>query len=39
VIEEVNIDAVTGVSVAHEHEDAKAEANETRANAKERKKP
>ena len=38
-IEEVNIDAVTGAIVAHEHEDAKAEAKEKKAEAKEKKKP
>ena len=38
-IEEVNVDAMTGAVVAHEHEDAKAEAKEKKAEAKERKKP
>lgn len=38
-VEEVNVDAVTGEVVAHEHEDAKAEAREKRAEAKEQKKP
>jgi len=33
-IEEVNIDAKTGEIVAHEHEDAKAEAKEKKAEAK-----
>jgi uncharacterized membrane protein YkoI len=33
-IEEVNVDAMTGEIVAHEHEDAKAEAKEKRAEAK-----
>lgn len=36
-IEEVNIDAITGAIVAHEHEDAKAEAKEKKAEAKEKK--
>src|SRR5947209_17258698 len=30
-IEEVNVDAITGTIVAHEHEDAKAEAKEKKA--------
>ena len=38
-IEEVNVDAKTGEIVAHEHEDAKAEAAEKKAEAKEKKKP
>ena len=38
-IEEVNVDAMTGEIVAHEHEDAKAEAKEKKAEAKEKKKP
>jgi uncharacterized membrane protein YkoI len=33
-IEEVNVDAITGAIVAHEHEDAKAEAKEKKAEAK-----
>ena len=33
-VEEVNIDAMTGEIVAHEHEDAKAEAKEKKAEAK-----
>jgi uncharacterized membrane protein YkoI len=33
-VEEVNVDAMTGQIVAHEHEDAKAEAKEKRAEAK-----
>ena len=37
-IEEVNVDAITGSIVAHEHEDAKAEAKEKKAEAKEQKK-
>ena len=37
-VEEVNVDAVTGEVVAHEHEDAKAEAKEKQAEAT-RKKP
>jgi len=37
--EEVNVDAITGAVVAHEHEDAKAEVKEKKAEAKERKKP
>lgn len=36
-IEEVNVDAKTGEIVAHEHEDAKAEAKEKKAEAKARK--
>ena len=38
-VEEVNVDAVTGQIVAHEHEDAKAEAKEKKAEAKATKKP
>jgi uncharacterized membrane protein YkoI len=38
-IEEVNVDAMTGAIVAHEHEDAKAEAREKKAEANEKKKP
>ena len=38
-IEEVNVDAMTGSIVAHEHEDAKKEAAEKKAEAKEKKKP
>ena len=38
-IEEVNVDAMTGAIVAHEHEDAKKEAAEKKAEAKEKKKP
>lgn len=38
-IEEVNVDAITGAIVAHEHEDAAAEARERTAEAKEKKKP
>lgn len=38
-IEEVNVDAMTGDVVAHEHEDAKAEAKEKKGEAKEQKKP
>lgn len=38
-VEEVNVDAITGAVVAHEHEDAKAERKEKAAEAKERKKP
>jgi uncharacterized membrane protein YkoI len=39
-VEEVNVDAITGQIVAHEHEDAKAEAKEKKAEAKEKtKKP
>lgn len=33
-VEEVNVDAMTGEIVAHEHEDAKAESKEKRAEAK-----
>jgi len=33
-VEEVNVDAMTGEIVAHEHEDAKAEAKEKKAEAK-----
>src|SRR3954463_16486319 len=36
-IEEVNVDAITGAVVAHEHEDAKTEAREKKAEAKEKK--
>ncbi|MFL5615998.1 MAG: PepSY domain-containing protein [Gemmatimonadaceae bacterium] len=36
-VEEVNVDAVTGALVAHEHEDAKAEAKEKKAEAKAKK--
>jgi uncharacterized membrane protein YkoI len=38
-VEEVNVDAMTGEVVAHEHESAKAEANEKKAEAKGQKKP
>jgi uncharacterized membrane protein YkoI len=38
-VEEVNVDAMTGAVVAHEHESPKAEANEKKAEAKEQKKP
>ena len=38
-IEEVNVDAITGAIVAHEHEDAKAEAKERKAEARAKKKP
>lgn len=38
-IEEVNVDAITGAVVAHEHEDAAAEAKERKAEAKAKKKP
>jgi uncharacterized membrane protein YkoI len=38
-IEEVNVDAMTGEIVAHEHEDAKAEAKEKKAEASAKKKP
>jgi uncharacterized membrane protein YkoI len=38
-IEEVNVDAITGRIVAHEHEDARAEARERKAEARETKKP
>lgn len=38
-VEEVNVDALTGLIVAHEHEDAKAEAREKKAEAAEKKKP
>ena len=38
-VEEVNVDAVTGEIVAHEHEDAKAEAKEKKAEARAQKKP
>ena len=38
-IEEVNVDAITGAIVAHEHEAAAAEAKERKAEAKEKKKP
>lgn len=33
-VEEVNVDAMTGEIVAHQHEDAKAEAKEKKAEAK-----
>ncbi|HEY2853419.1 MAG TPA: PepSY domain-containing protein [Gemmatimonadaceae bacterium] len=33
-VEEVNVDAMTGAIVAHEHEDAKTEAKEKKAEAK-----
>lgn len=36
-VEEVNVDAVTGAVVAHEHEDAKAEAKEKKAEARAKK--
>lgn len=36
-VEEVNVDALTGEIVAHEHEDAKAEAKEKKTEARERK--
>jgi uncharacterized membrane protein YkoI len=36
-IEEVNVDAITGAIVAHEHEDAKAEAKEKQAEPKAKK--
>jgi uncharacterized membrane protein YkoI len=35
-IEEINVDATTGAVVAHEHEDAKTEAREKKAEAKEK---
>lgn len=38
-IEEVNVDAITGAIVAQQHEGAKAEAKERKAEAKEKKKP
>jgi len=38
-IEEVNVDAMTGEIVAHEHENAKTEAKEKKAEANEKKKP
>lgn len=38
-IEEVNVDAMTGAVIAHQHEDAKAEAKEKKAEVKEQKKP
>jgi uncharacterized membrane protein YkoI len=38
-VEEINVDAVTGEIVAHEHEDAKAEAREKKAEAGGQKKP
>ena len=38
-VEEVNVDAMTGAIVAHEHEDAGAEARERKGEAKEKKKP
>jgi uncharacterized membrane protein YkoI len=36
-VEEVNVDAMTGAIVAHEHEDAKAEAKEKKAEARAKK--
>ncbi|HEY7237092.1 MAG TPA: PepSY domain-containing protein [Gemmatimonadaceae bacterium] len=36
-VEEVNVDAMTGAIVAHEHEDAKAEAKEKKAESKAKK--
>ena len=36
-VEEVNVDAMTGEVVAHEHEDAKTEAREKKAERKEKK--
>jgi uncharacterized membrane protein YkoI len=36
-VEEVNVDAMTGAVVAHEHEDAKAEAKEKKAEARAKK--
>jgi hypothetical protein len=38
-VEEVNVDAVTGQVVAHQHEDAKAEAKEKKSEARAKKKP
>ena len=38
-VEEVNVDAMTGEIVAHEHEGAKAEAKEKKAEARGQKKP
>lgn len=38
-VEEVNVDAITGEVVAHEHEDAKAEAKERKAEASGGKRP
>lgn len=38
-VEEVNVDAVTGAVVAHEHEDAKTEAKEKKAEARGKKSP
>lgn len=38
-VEEVNVDAITGAIIAHEHEDAKTERKEKQAEAKERRKP
>ena len=38
-VDEVNVDAMTGAIVAHQHEDAKAEAKEKKAEAKSQKKP
>lgn len=38
-VEEVNVDAITGDVVAHEHEGAKAEAREKKAEAGGKKKP
>lgn len=36
-VEEVNVDAITGAIVAHEHEDPKAEAKEKKAEARAKK--
>jgi uncharacterized membrane protein YkoI len=38
-VEEVNVDAMTGEVVAHEHEDARTEAKEKQAEARGQKKP
>ena len=38
-VEEVNVDAMTGAIVAHEREDARAEAKEKKAEASAKKKP
>ena len=38
-IEEINVDALTGGVIAHEHENAKAEKKETAQEAKEKKTP
>jgi uncharacterized membrane protein YkoI len=38
-VDEVNVDAITGAIVAHEHESAAAEANERKAEASAKKKP